>query len=409
MFLRYIVERTLLGTPPKELEIAVEVLGRGADYDPDKDATVRVEASRLRYRLREYNDTVGKDDPVYINIPKGAYRAVFISGKARQMVSAAVTEESSAPPALTASDQPLTSPQAQASAAAKSYAAEVQSQTAHGHLKWWVGMVVAGILVLVTSWASRRSQPTGGPIHSLAVLPLENLSGNAREEYFVDGMTDALITELARTPNLRVVSRTSVMREKGSKKPLRQIASALGVDAVIEGSVVRWRDRVRINAQLIDARDDRHLWAQRYEEQMSDILLLQDKIVREIALQTQAALAPRRESVRSRHIDPAAYDAYLRGFYFLNQRNVEKSVIYFQQAVALDPSYADAYAGLAEALATKSVGGNAPLENESRALAAAKRAIELDPESGEAYPALGLAEIVHGDWTAAGRWKKASR
>ncbi len=403
MFLRYIVERTLLGTPPKELEIAVEVLGRAADYDPDRDATVRVEISRLRSRLREYNDTAGKDDPVYINIPKGAYRAVFDSGKASQVASASATERFSPPPALITSDSLLSSPQAQGSAATNLRPPEAQSQTAHLNPKWWIGIVVVGVLVLITLRASRRSPQTGAPIHSLAVLPLKDLSGTASEEYFVDGMTDALITELAHTLNLRVVSRTSVMQEKGSRKPLRQIASALRVDTVIEGSVVRSGNRVRVTAQLIDARDDRTLWAQSYEEPIGDILTLQDKVVRQIALQTQAALAPRRESIRSRRLDPAAYDSYLRGLYFLNQRNVEKSVTYFQQAVALDSSYAAANAGLAEALATRSVGGDALLDDRSRALATAKRAIELDGESGEAYAALGLAEIVNRDWTAAGR------
>jgi TolB-like protein len=131
---------------------------------------------------------------------------------------------------------------------------------------------IAGMLVLIVFWTARRKQQTASPIRSLAVLPLQNLSGNTQEEYFVDGMTDALITELAHTPNLRVVSRTSVMREKGSQKSLRQIASELDVDAVVEGSVVRSGDRIRITAQLIDVLDDRHLWAQSYEEQMTDIL-----------------------------------------------------------------------------------------------------------------------------------------
>ena len=167
---------------------------------------------------------------------------------------------------------------------------------------------------------------------------------------------------------------------------------------------MRSGDRVRITAQLIDVRDDRHLWAQSYDERMSDILSLQERIVREIASHTQAVLTPHREIVRSRRIDPVAYDAYLRGLYFLNQRNVEKSVTYFQQTVALDSSYAAAYAGLAEALTTRSAGGNAAFGDKSRALAAAKRAIELDGESGEAYAALGFVEMSYEkDWTAAGR------
>src|ERR1700733_2578494 len=416
MFLRYIVERSLVGSAPKEFEIAAEVLGRGSDYDPDIDATVRVEASRLRYRLREYYDTAGKDDPVLINIPKGAYGAVFVSRGTSQAASASVTEGFSPQP-IGESDTPF-------NGEVESNSAEMQSQTGHfpwrawlrsprGYPNLWIRTVagvavIAGILVLITSWASPRQHRAAGPIHSLAVLPLQNLSGNVQEEYFVDGMTDGLITELGHTPNLRVVSRTSVMQDKGNKKTLRQIASELDVDAVVEGSVVRSGDRVRITAQLIDARDDRHLWAQSYEEQMSDILTLQDKVVREITLQTQAALSPnveRAHSGRSHPVRPAAYDAYLRGLYFLNQRNIDKSVSYFQQAVTLDSSYAAAYAGLAEALTTSGVsGGSARPDEQSQALAAAKHAIELDPESGEAYAALGIVEINYGKgWTAAGR------
>ena len=417
MFLRFVVERSLADSAPKEFEIAVEVFDRGQSYDPEIDATVRVEASRLRSRLREYYDTVGTDDPIFIDIPKGGYGAVFVSRRATANSKAAIEDPPQSLPTMSdASDSeearaqfvrsdavsvsPLSGPPAQ----------RIRLPSTKDSAKWWVGAVIAtaaivGMLVLIVFWIARRKQHTSGPIRSLAVLPLQNLSGNAQEEYFVDGMTDALITELAHTPNLRVVSRTSVMREKGNQKSLRQIASELDVDAVVEGSVVRSGDRIRITAQLIDAQDDRHLWAQSYEEKMTDILTLQDKIVREITLQTQAALAPRRDRIPIGRVNPVAYDAYLRGLYFLNQRDIDKSVGYLEQAVALDSSYAAAYAGLAEALTTRGLsGGTANLDEQSQALAAAKRAIELDPDSGEAYAALGLVEINYGkDWDAAGR------
>jgi tetratricopeptide (TPR) repeat protein len=195
------------------------------------------------------------------------------------------------------------------------------------------------------------------------------------------------------------------MQDKGTAKSLRQIASELDVDAIVEGSVVRSGDRVRITAQLIDARDDRHLWAESYEEQMSDVLTLQDKLVREIALHAQAALGPSLEKSYARQIDPAAYDLFLRGLYALNQRQIPESVAFFQQAVAKDSSYAAAYAGLAEALTTEGVsGGSAQPAEQIQALAAAKRAVALNPNSGEAYAALGIVEINYGkDWAAAGR------
>ncbi len=272
-----------------------------------------------------------------------------------------------------------------------------------GWLVLFAGLVAIGGIAV--SFRSRSVGPAG-PIRSLAVLPLQNLSGDAGQEYFVDGMTDALITELAHIPNLRVISRTSVMQVKGSAKPLRQIASELNVDAIVEGSAVRSGDRVRISVQLIDARSDRHLWARSFEEPIGDVLTLQDKIVSEIGSETKTALAPPpSESTQARRIDPAAYDAYLRGLYFLHVRDVSKSAVYFQQAISLDPSYPAPYAGLAEALAGTSVLAiSAPANTEAQAFAAARRAVSLNPESGEAYGALGFVELVYRrDWPAAGR------
>ena len=417
MFLRFVVERSLADSAPKEFEIALEVFDRGASYDPEIDATVRVEASRLRSRLREYYGTAGTEDPIFIDIPKGGYGAVFVSRRAVAASNAAIEDPPLSRPTMSdAADSQKPSAQfvpsdgVSASPPSGHAAQRIRLSSMKDSARRWVGAVIAataiaGMLVLIVFWIARRKQQTASPIRSLAVLPLQNLSGNAQEEYFADGMTDALITELAHTPNLRVVSRTSVMREKGNQKSLRQIASELDVDVVVEGSVVRSGDRIRITCQLIDVRDDRHLWAQSYEEQMTDILTLQDKIVREITSQTQAALAPDRERIPFGRVNPAAYDAYLRGLYFLNQRDIDKSVGYLERAVALDSSYAAAYAGLAEALTTRGLGGGtARLDEQSHALAAAKRAIKLDPESGEAYAALGLVEINYGkDWDAAGR------
>ena len=416
MLLRYVVERSLAGSAPKEFEIAVEVLGRGGEYDPDVDATVRVEAGRLRNRLREYYDTAGEQDPIFIDVPKGGYGAVFVSREAASKTLVPGSEDPSHP-GLTA--RAISSDKLPASPEAASQVKQVGLQSGwvlpserswllslKGWAKWCIAAAVVVTLTAVTlSWHAGRKRPAVGPIRSLAILPLQNLSGNQQEEYFVDGLTDALITELAHTPGLRVVSRTSIMQYKGNRKSLQQIASELDVDAVVEGSVVQSGNRVRITAQLIDARDDRHLWAQSYEEPITDILILQDNVVREITLQTQAALTPRGGRVHAQRINPAAYDAYLRGLYFLNQRDIEKSVTYFKQAVALDSTYAVAYAGLAEALSTQAVsGGGARPQEQSEALAAAKNAIVLDPESGEAYAALGLVEINFGkDWQAAGR------
>ena len=237
-------------------------------------------------------------------------------------------------------------------------------------------------------------------IRSLAVLPLNNLSGDPTQDYFADGMTDELITELAHVPNLRVVSRTSVMLDKNAKKSLPDIARELGVDAIVEGSTVRSGDRVRITAQLIDARSDRHLWAQSFEGPATDVLGLQDSVAQQIAQQARLALLP---SPPRPPVNPSAHDAYLRGRYFFNKQDFAHSVEYYQRAISLDPNYASAYAGYATALEAASIYGlGAPADIMPKAFAAAQHAIELDPNNGEAYTELGSIQTIYDwDWTAA--------
>ena len=237
-------------------------------------------------------------------------------------------------------------------------------------------------------------------IGSIAVLPLQNLSGDPGQEYFADGMTDELITELARIPNLRVVSRTSVMADKGARRPLPDIARQLGVDAIVEGSIVRSGDRIRITAQLIDARSDRHLWAQSFEGPAADVLTLQDSVAQQIATQARLVLVP---PAPRAPLNPAAHDAYLRGRYFFNKQDFAHSLEYFKQAVALDSGYASAYAGYASALdAATTYNMGTPEDLMPKAIAAAQRAIQLDPQNGEAYTELGSIQTIYSwDWHAA--------
>lgn len=263
--------------------------------------------------------------------------------------------------------------------------------------------VLAAIIVLAgaaAGWVVYRHQ-RAGLIHSLAVLPLANLSGDPGQDYFADGMTDELITELARIPNLRVVSHTSVMQYKGTRKTISQIATELSVDAIVEGSVVRSGDRVRITAQLIDTRTDRHLWAQSFEGSPSDILSLQDSVSSQIASHARAVLLPAPPA--SRTINPAAHDAYLHGRYFFNKQDFLNSTSAFEHAIALDPRFASAYAGYAAALDAQAVFDLARLEDAMpKALAATQKAIALDPTNGEAYAELGSIQTIYTwDWTAA--------
>jgi TolB-like protein/DNA-binding winged helix-turn-helix (wHTH) protein/tetratricopeptide (TPR) repeat protein len=257
-------------------------------------------------------------------------------------------------------------------------------------------------ILAVAAWRIAAAHSRPAPIRSLAVLPLDNLSGDPSQEYFADGMTDELTTEIARIPNLRVVSRESVMAHHDLRRSYSNIARQLGVDAIVAGSVVRSGDRIRITAQLIDGRTDRYLWAQSFEGPARDVLSLQDSVAQQIATQARLVLA-----APSPHppVDPAAHDAYLRGLYFFNKQDVPHSLQSFQQAIALDPTYAAAYAGYASALdAATTFHIGTPDQLMPKALAAAQRASQLDPQSGEAYTELGSIQTIYlWDWAAAGQ------
>jgi len=252
-------------------------------------------------------------------------------------------------------------------------------------------------------------------IRSLAVLPLENLSRDPEQEYFADGMTDQLITDLTKISALKVISRTSVMQYKGARKPLPQIAQELGVDAVIEGSVQRAGDRVRISAQLIDARTDQHLWARSYERDLRDILVLQDEVAQAIANELKIELTSRGQVrlASSRPVDPEAYEDYLKGHYYSSKRTekeLKKSIDYFQQAIKKDPNYAPAYSGMADAYALMGYRGNLPSsEALSTGKAAALKAVEMDDSLADAHASLAfIAETLEWDWPAAEReYKRA--
>ncbi len=252
--------------------------------------------------------------------------------------------------------------------------------------------------------------PTPEQIHSVAVLPLENLSGDPSQEYFVDGMTDILITDLAQISALRVISRTSVMRYKGVRKSLPEIANELDVDAIVEGSVVRSGNRVRINAQLIHAPTDRHLWARSYERDEKDVLVLQGELLQAIAGEIRIALTPQEQArlANFTKLSPEAHEAYLKGRYYWNMRTGEgfkKAVEYFRLATEKEPRYALAYAGLADAFLLMSGYSVVPrTETIAQARAAAGKALELDSGLAEPHASLGLIAVSYDyDWSGAER------
>jgi TolB-like protein/DNA-binding winged helix-turn-helix (wHTH) protein/Flp pilus assembly protein TadD len=277
----------------------------------------------------------------------------------------------------------------------------------------WLTRRVIGALAPVTIvslsifsvWLFRSRGPAPAGIRSLAVLPLENLSGDASQNYFADGMTDELITDLAQISALRVISRTSVMVYKGARKPLPQIARELNVDAVVEGTVLRSGDQVRITAQLIEASTDKHLWSQSYEGGVRDALALQNRVASAIADQIRINLTPQEQAALKnvKVVRPEAYQSYLKGRYFWNKRTADglkAALAYFKQATEEDPKYAKAYSGLADTYALLGDWQYAvmtPKEAFPEAKAAAIHALELDNTLGEAHNS--LAFVLDGfDW-----------
>ncbi len=240
-------------------------------------------------------------------------------------------------------------------------------------------------------------------ITSIVVLPLENLSGDPEQEYFADGMTEELIACLAQVRALRIISRTSAMRYKGQRKSLAEIARELNVDAVVEGSVRRAGDRVRITAQLIDTASDRHLWAKSYERDLKEVLSLQGEVAQAICSEIQVSVTPQEESrLRgARPVNPAAYEAYLKGRYSIELRTDEallRGLANMEQALRLDPTFELAHVGLADAYNLMGFYTVIPpREAFPRAQAAAKRALELNPSSAEAYTSLAYPTLWH-DW-----------
>jgi serine/threonine-protein kinase len=277
----------------------------------------------------------------------------------------------------------------------------------------WLGgavgilVLIVGGLVLLQRRGSRPGAPGGAPavaprIASLAVLPLQNLSGDPEQEYFADGMTEALITDLAKIEALRVISRTSIMQYKGAKKPLPQIAKELGVEGIVEGSVQRAGDRVRITAQLIEAATDRHLWAESYERDLRDVFALQSDVAQAIAREIRVTVSPEEKTrlTSSRPVNPAAHEAYLKGRYWqlkFSEEGFRKASELYDRAVALDSGYALAWAGIAE-----NYGNVADLyipssEAFSKARPAAEKALQLDDSLAEAHTSLGLIKAYF-DW-----------
>ena len=267
-------------------------------------------------------------------------------------------------------------------------------------------------LVAWTIWSYVQAKSAVPPIRSIAVLPLDNLSGDPSQEFFADGMTEQLVTDLAKIGSLRVISRTSVMRYKGEKKGLPEIARELNVDAIVEGSIIRSGTRVRVTAQLLQGPTDRHIWAETYDRDLGDILKLQGEVADSIAQQVRAQLTPKQQAQlrRAEAVNPEAYDAYLRGrLYFVNEftkpDSLKKAQHYFEESIQKDPKFALAYAGLADTYVYLAFAGALKKDEAYRsAKEQLAKALDLDDSIGEAYDTLGLLSWQFDwDWDAADR------
>jgi TolB-like protein/DNA-binding winged helix-turn-helix (wHTH) protein/Tfp pilus assembly protein PilF len=271
------------------------------------------------------------------------------------------------------------------------------------------GAIAAAVLIAVVAtnpgeWRARLLGSTVRPVRAIAVLPLQNLSGDPAQDYFADGMTEAITTDLARMESLQVISRTSTMQYKTAQKSLPVIAHELNADAIVEGSVQRSGNRVRVTAQLVRAADDRHLWAETYERDFRDILALQDDVASAIAKQVESRLGgpPPQPLAKAQTISPEAYETYLKANYYLDQFDLQKSIDYYNQAIKLDPNYAPAYAHMADAYFFLGFfGAMPPRQAWGKVKEAGLLAVAKDERLPEGHGALALAKL-HYDWDFAG-------
>ena len=356
--------------------------------------------------IRQIRDALNDDadQPRFVEtVPRRGYRFIAQVETPEPVPTTAASPET-APPATISEPQSADAP------------APVPKRP-HLTVRWLLGGASVSLLSILLlafnagAWRNRLLAPTRSrPIESLAVLPLENLSNDPEQDYFADGLTDEMITSLAKISALRVISRTSVMRYRGTKEPLPQIARELNVDAVLEGTVMRDHDRVRITAQLIAAAPEKHLWAEKYEGNLSEILALQDAVAKAVTHEIRIQLTPGEQTLwsRPRAVDPAAYEAYLKGRHLWGisgEANLQESRRYFEQSIDKDPTYARAWAGLADAYNyLASWGVLSSQDARPRAKAAADKALELDESL--AGPLVTLAEQkanYEWDWAGAER------
>jgi TolB-like protein len=412
-FLQLIVEHALEGEVDnlRERMIGVEMFGRPVDYDTGNDSVVRVKATEVRKKLAEFYLEAGGTPPVRIELPRGSYVPRFLFDSPQAALPA--------PDAHDVADshlQPV--PDIRASAPHEMAAAVPASSPQRRRRPAYVFAAAAIALVLLAaagylgwkSWHRSIGAETG--IRSIVVLPLKNLSGDPRQDYFADGMTEELINDLGQVSTLRVISLTSSMSYKGTHKNLPEIARELSVQGVVEGGVLRDGDQVRISVQLIDARNDRPIWAHTYVRDLTGVLAWQGAVAQAIADEISVDVTPQQQArlARKETVDPQAQDLYLHGILLRDANHCNRAIDYFTRAIAADPSYAPAHSAMASCYGMLGESGRMPYEEAfTRQKSEALKAIALDDSLSEAHAELAnTAMTLDWDWqTAAAEFQRA--
>lgn len=407
-FLRLIVNRAIEGDTENlhERMIGAELFGRPINYDTGNDSVVRVRASELRKKLAQFYDAEGanQDFPVRFELHRGSYVPLFLFA--------------------TESAEPGAAPESKEDSGQKLTAAEVvpvAPAAPTGRRKWLrfarVGIPIAIVgALLVFGWVIFRRHgstlASSQQIRSIAVLPFHNLSGESSQDFFADGLTEELINDLGQISKLRITSFTSSMSFEGTKKQLPQIAQELGVDAVVEGGVLRDGNQVRISVQLVDARDDRPIWASSYVQDIRSVFAWQGQVAESIAEQINTEVTPEEQEhfSRKRSVNAKAQDLYLHGLLMRNESKCGPAIGYFKRAIAISPDYAEAHAALASCYGMLGESGQMSYEEAfTNQKEQALKAIALNNSLPEAHAELANASMtLDRNWpTAAAEFRRA--
>lgn len=397
-FLRLVVNHALEGDLDslKERMIGAEMFGRPVSYDTGSDSVVRVRASEARKKLALYYGEHHKASHVRIEIPSGSYVPRF---HFEAPAAAPVAVDARTP--LAPAEHERLGPET-----------HKPSLPASSLRRPWIFVAIATCAIVLATFGVYRilqrahdQSVEGRGIHSIAILPFEDLSGPATQDYFADGLTEELINDLGQLSTLRVISLTSSMSYKGSKKKLPEIAKELSVDAVVEGGVLREGDQVRISAQLIDARSDQPIWAHAYDRKLTDVLSWQGEVAQAIVDEITTKVTPQEQArlARKTRVDPQAQDLYLQGLLQRENGDCARAMDLFKRSISISPNYGPAHSALASCFGMLGESGQMPYETAfSNQKAEALKAIELDDSNSEAHAELAnTAMTLDWDWSKA--------